>query len=102
VARFRTGLAETGYAEGRNIASEYRWGHGASGRLPELLADLIRQASGGRHREAGQRRRGSCGQSRERDGHEVTVGYRRGQAAARWAAVPCEGESGVDVLSRVM
>ena len=41
VAGFRKGLAETSYAEGRNIAIEYRWGHGASGRLPELVADLI-------------------------------------------------------------
>jgi putative tryptophan/tyrosine transport system substrate-binding protein len=41
VAGFREGLAETGYAEGRNIAIEYRWGHEASGRLPELVADLI-------------------------------------------------------------
>jgi putative tryptophan/tyrosine transport system substrate-binding protein len=41
VAGFRKGLAETGYAEGRNIAIEYRSGHGASGRLPELVADLI-------------------------------------------------------------
>jgi putative ABC transport system substrate-binding protein len=41
VASLRKGLAETGYVEGRNIAIEYRWGHGDSGRLPELVSDLI-------------------------------------------------------------
>jgi ABC-type uncharacterized transport system substrate-binding protein len=41
VAGFRKGLAETGYVEGREIAIEYRWGHGEGGRLPELAADLV-------------------------------------------------------------
>jgi putative ABC transport system substrate-binding protein len=41
VASLRKGLAEAGYVEGRNIAIEYRWGHGDSGRLPELASDLI-------------------------------------------------------------
>jgi putative tryptophan/tyrosine transport system substrate-binding protein len=41
VASLRKGLAETGYVEGRNIAIEYRWGHGDSGRLAELVSDLI-------------------------------------------------------------
>ena len=41
VASLRKGLAEAGYVEGRNIAIEYRWGHGDSGRLPELANDLI-------------------------------------------------------------
>jgi putative ABC transport system substrate-binding protein len=41
IAGLRKGLAEAGYVEGRNIAIEYRWGHGDSGRLPELASDLI-------------------------------------------------------------
>src|SRR3981189_880176 len=41
VASLRKGLAEGGYVEGRNIAIEYRWGHGDSSRLPELASDLI-------------------------------------------------------------
>src|SRR5260370_5178578 len=41
VAGFRKGLGETGYVEGRNVALEYRWGHGESGRLPELAADFV-------------------------------------------------------------
>jgi putative ABC transport system substrate-binding protein len=41
VASLRKGLAEAGYVEGRNIAIEYRWGHGDNSRLPELASDLI-------------------------------------------------------------
>jgi putative tryptophan/tyrosine transport system substrate-binding protein len=41
IAGLRKGLAEAGYVEGRNISIEYRWGHGDSGRLPELASDLI-------------------------------------------------------------
>src|SRR5437016_5004017 len=41
VAGFRKGLAETGHVEGSNIVIEYRWGHGNSGRLPGLAADLV-------------------------------------------------------------
>src|SRR3954447_704095 len=41
VAAFHRGLAETGFAEGRNAAIEYRWAEGHNERLPALAADLV-------------------------------------------------------------
>ncbi len=42
VDAFRDGLAEMGYAEGRSVSIEYRWGLGQYERLPEMAIDLVR------------------------------------------------------------
>ena len=40
VAAFRDGLAKMGFADGQNIAIEFRWTEGHVERLPKLLVDL--------------------------------------------------------------
>jgi putative ABC transport system substrate-binding protein len=38
---FRRGLNQMGFAEGRNVAIEYRWAEGQYERLPEMAAELV-------------------------------------------------------------
>jgi putative ABC transport system substrate-binding protein len=41
VAKFREGLSQEGFVEGRNVVIEYRWGNNAPATLPALAADLV-------------------------------------------------------------
>jgi putative tryptophan/tyrosine transport system substrate-binding protein len=42
VAAFQQGLADAGFADGRNVAFEYRWAEGHNDRLPALAMELVR------------------------------------------------------------
>lgn len=42
VAALQSGLAETGFVEGRNVLIEYRWAHGRYEQLDALASELVR------------------------------------------------------------
>jgi putative ABC transport system substrate-binding protein len=42
LAAMRTGFADLGYIEGRNLTIEYRYGNDVVGRVPELAAELVK------------------------------------------------------------
>ena len=42
LSAYHTGLKESGYVEGHNVAIEYRWAQGEYARLPKMADDLIR------------------------------------------------------------
>ena len=42
-AALLTGLAETGYEDGKNVRIEYRWADNQYERLPSMAADIVRQ-----------------------------------------------------------
>ena len=46
VSAFVRGLKEIGYVDGGNVRIEYRWAEGRYFRLPELVAELVREQVG--------------------------------------------------------
>ncbi|MBW8906884.1 MAG: ABC transporter substrate-binding protein, partial [Betaproteobacteria bacterium] len=43
LAAFRDGLADMSFAEGRNVAIEFRWAGGDNAKLADLAADLVQR-----------------------------------------------------------
>src|SRR5688500_14676609 len=41
LAAFRRGLRESGFADGHNVAIEFRWARGHYNELPAMVADLV-------------------------------------------------------------
>jgi hypothetical protein len=75
VAAFRGGLGETGYVEGQNVATEYRWAEGSWDRLPAFAADIV--ARKGRRDRGLRRPYGTRGEIRDFHNPDRLPGWRR-------------------------
>jgi putative ABC transport system substrate-binding protein len=82
----RRGLADVGYAEGRNVAIEYRFADGRYDRLSAQLADLTQRKVGVIVFVGGSRSRNWCSKSAPRRSRSCSAQASIRSAGASWPA----------------